>query len=316
MINEYLKRCSDAYYNGTPIITDDQFDRLADSVGFNDVGAKPTGKTCKHLYRMYSLQKHYDDMGKPPLHDHPDSDKVRSPKLDGAALELTYVDGSLARAVTRGDGIEGQDVTAKFLATNLVPHYVRIGGVIQVIGELVAPSSVENSRNYAAGSMNLKDIEEFKTRAVSFFAYGIFPYQSKTFSEDMTILNKMGFETIFARNLNDVYPTDGIVFRIDSYSEFEKLGYTSKFPRGAFALKTRGTAVETTLLSVDWQVGKSGKVTPVAHLEPVLVGDALVSRATLNNQAFIEALELAIGCRVGIIRSGEIIPQIVYKVDE
>jgi len=90
---------------------------------------------------------------------------------------------------------------------------------------------------------------------------------------------------------------------------------TAKHPRGAYARKERGECVETTLVAVEWQVGKSGKVTPVAILEPVLVGDAMVSRATLNNPAFIESLDLRIGDRVAVRRAGEIIPQIVHKVE-
>lgn len=310
---EYLKSAAAAYYAGSPFISDEQFDHLADASGFNDVGAVAPGKAVKHVYRMYSLNKHYEDQGNAPLHKYPDSEKVRSVKLDGAAIDITYVDGKLTRVLTRGDGIKGTDVTDKFLATKLIPHKIRLPGVIQVIGEFIAPLTVENSRNYAAGALNLKDPAEFATRAVSFFAYGIYPYQSKTFSEDMVILKKLGFETIFARNLNEVYPTDGVVFRIDNYEQFEEMGYTSKFPKGAYAFKVRGVAIETTLLGVEWNVGKSGKVTPVAVLEPVMVGDALVSRATLNNQAFIEMLELYIGCTVGVVRAGEIIPQIVYK---
>lgn len=312
-MQKYLKECAEAYYNGSPMISDEQFDRLADVVGFEDVGAKVTGKSVSHVYRMYSLDKHYEGEGKTPLSAYNDNEKVRSCKLDGAALDITYIDGNLRRVLTRGDGIKGMDITHLFLATHLIPHKIRLGGVVQVIGEVVAPLEIENSRNYAAGALNLKDVNEFKTRAISFFAYGIYPYQSETFSEDMVILKKMGFETIFARNLNEVYPTDGIVIRVNAYKEFDKLGFTSKFPRGAYALKVRGVAVETTLLGVEWGVGKSGKVTPVAILEPVMVGDALVSRATLNNQAYIEMLELYIGCTVGIIRAGEIIPQIVYK---
>jgi DNA ligase (NAD+) len=92
------------------------------------------------------------------------------------------------------------------------------------------------------------------------------------------------------------------------------LGYTAKHPRGAYAVKERGASVETRLLDVIWQTGKTGKVTPVAILEPVMIGDALVSRATLNNIAFIRALDIKIGDTVGVIRSGEIIPCITHKV--
>lgn len=312
---DYLHKASEDYYNGKPIMSDEQFDVLAERFGYNDVGAKPAGKVQKHFYQMYSLQKHYADEGEPPLHEYPDSVKVRSPKLDGAALDITYVDGVLFRVLTRGDGVEGQDVTDKFLVTALIPPRIRLEGVVQVTGEIVSPKALPNARNYAAGSVNLKDVEEFRTRAVTFFAYGVYPSINKTFTEDLEMLRKLGFYTVWDKGLTDIYPTDGIVVRLNDNAEFERLGYTAKFPRGAYALKERGVAVETELLDVVWQVGRSGKVTPVAILQPVYVGDALVSRATLDNQSFIEALDLHIGDRVGIIRSGEIIPKIVYRCD-
>jgi DNA ligase (NAD+) len=130
----------------------------------------------------------------------------------------------------------------------------------------------------------------------------------------MKRLKIWGFNTVKDPELHNIFPCDGIVYRLDNYSEFYAAGYTSKFPKGAYALKERGEAVETTLLAVEWQTGKSGKVTPVAILEPVLVGDALVSRATLNNIAFIRALDLRIGDTVGVVRAGEIIPQITHKI--
>jgi DNA ligase (NAD+) len=128
-------------------------------------------------------------------------------------------------------------------------------------------------------------------------------------------LKAWGFNTVFEDSLHKIYPTDGIVFRVNNNEVFEGLGYTAKHPRGAYAKKTRGECVETVLLEVEWQVGKSGKVTPVAILEPVLVGDALVSRATLNNPGFIQALDLQIGDRVAVRRAGMIIPEIVHKVE-
>ena len=111
------------------------------------------------------------------------------------------------------------------------------------------------------------------------------------------------------------YPTDGEVFRVDNYDAFYRMGYTAHHPRGAFALKEQKDGVTTELLDVVWQVGKSGVVSPVAILKPVEVGDALVSRATLHNIEYIRSLHLEIGCQVEVIRSGEIIPRIVRRVD-
>jgi DNA ligase (NAD+) len=313
-IEQFLDSASKAYYAGSPIITDAQFDALADSVGYNKVGAsKQNSKTEKHLYQMYSLQKYYEDEGTQPLQGI--RSIASSVKLDGAALSLLYVNGTLVRVLTRGDGVEGQIVTDKFLATNLVPHFIDVPGVVQITGEIVAPLNIENARNYAAGALNLKDVAEFKSRALSFFAYGVQPTLADTFNEDMRLLKSVGFGVINEPDLDKIFPCDGVVFRVNDNKQFYEMGFTAKHPRGAYAKKERAAHVETKLLDVEWQVGKSGKVTPVAILEPVYIGDALVSRATLNNPGFIEMLDLRIGDTVAIIRAGEIIPCILHKVD-
>lgn len=310
---DFLTKASNYYYRGVPIISDEVFDRLSESCGYDSIGSAPSGPTGNHLYPMYSLQKYYEDEGNRPLAAH--KNLCMSPKLDGAAVSILYVDGFLARVLTRGDGVEGRDVTDKFLATRLIPHEIPVREPVQITGEIAAPNHIENARNYAAGSLNLIDVDEFKTRAVSFFAYGIQPYQKPTYDGDMKVLMEWGFTTVQASGLDQVFPTDGVVFRINDNATFDELGYTSKHPRGSYAQKTRGNCVETTLIGVEWQVGKSGKVTPVGILEPVMVGDAQVSRATLNNPGFIRALGLQIGDTVAIRRAGEIIPEIVHKVE-
>lgn len=313
-VKQFLDSASAAYYAGSPFITDEQFDALAESTDYQAIGTKQNSKTQRHLYQMYSLQKYYEDESKArPL------EGIRSIatsiKLDGAALSLLYVDGNLVRALTRGDGVEGQIVTDKFLGNPIVPQKVPFQGVYQITGEIVAPLNVENSRNYAAGSLNLKDPEEFKSRILTFFAYGVQPSLAETFNEDMRLLSQAGFGVINEPDLDKIFPCDGIVFRVNDNKTFYDMGYTSKHPRGAYAKKERAAHVETKLLAVEWQVGKSGKVSPVAILEPVYIGDALVSRATLNNPGFIEMLDLRIGDTVAVIRAGEIIPCILHKVD-
>ena len=314
-LEQYLNVASRMYYAGNPIISDDQFDRLAESIGYNQVGAKQHGNIERHVYQMYSLQKYYaDEQQKRPLEGV--NDVCVTAKLDGAAISLLYVDGVLVRALTRGDGIEGQIITDKILShTGLVPHEIPEKGIIQITGEIVAPVAIENARNYAAGSLNLKDINEFKTRALSFFAYGAQPNITEKFDQDLQKLKEFGFGVINELELDKIYPCDGLVYRVNNNKLFQEMGYTSKHPRGAYAKKERAAHVETKLIDVEWQVGKSGKVTPVAILEPVYIGDALVSRATLNNPGFIEMLDLQIGDTVAIIRSGEIIPCILHKVD-
>lgn len=311
---QFLDNACRHYYNGVPILTDAQFDALAFSCEYHKVGAPSQGKTGKHVFPLYSLQKHYEGESTKPLQEY--TDLVCTVKLDGAALSHLYVDGEYVRSLTRGDGVEGQDVTEKILATKLIPFKIRLPGIVQIDGELVAPKSVENARNYAAGALNLKSVDEFKTRAVDFFAYTLRgDQQSDRYDDDMRNLQRMGFKVITEKELDKVYPSDGLVFRINDNVLFENLGYTSKHPRGAYALKERAEHVETILLDVEWNVGKTGKITPTAILEPVYIGDALVSRATLNNPGFISALGLRKGDRVAVARAGEIIPCILHKVD-
>lgn len=313
-ITEFLDRANKAYFDGNPIIPDSVFDSLAATVGYSRLGNSVESAKVRHAFPMWSLQKHYEDEGVAPLAGI--SEVSTSPKLDGAALALLYVAGQLVRATTRGDGVEGQDVTDKFLGSKLVPQTVDgLGNVVQVVGEVCAPKHIENARNYAAGALNLKDTEEFRTRAVEFFAYGIEPTQFPTYNEDMKWLKRLGFNTVKDPELHNIYPCDGVVYRVNNNKLFKEMGYTAKHPKGAYALKERQEAVETQILAVEWQVGKTGKVTPVAILEPVMIGDATVSRATLNNVGFIEALGIEIGDTVAIVRSGEIIPRILHKVD-
>ncbi len=313
-VEQYLTECARQYYQGNPIISDEVFDRLADSVGFSKVGARQHGHIQKHYFPMYSLKKFYVDEGKEnPLVG--EKDITVSPKLDGAAISILYIDGALTRVLTRGDGTEGTNITENFLKSTLIPKNIRYEGVLQVTGEVAAPSHIPNARNYASGALNLKDSSDFLGRAITFFAYGVQPYVNDTYDEDMIMLKKMGFNTIKDSEIDKVYPSDGIVFRVNSNKRFEELGYTSQFPHGAYARKERPTGEITTLLDVIWQVGKTGRCTPVAILEPVMLGDAQVSRATLNNPGFIEALDLQIGDQVHIIRSGDIIPCVVNKIE-
>ena len=313
-LHKFLDKASEAYYQGNPILSDLAFDILADSCGYNKVGAQVHSHKAKHAYQMYSLQKWYEDEDREnPLKD---EEVTSSIKLDGAAISLLYLHGNLAMAITRGDGVEGQLITDKMYEFgNLVPLKINSNQKLQITGEIVAPKHIENARNYAAGSLNLKDLAEFRTRAIQFFAYQISPRLYNSWIDDMTWLKDCGFNTVIEPDLDKIYPTDGLVVRVVDNHRFEQLGYTSKHPRGAYALKQRAQYVETQLLSVEWQVGKTGKVTPVAILEPVYIGDALVSRATLNNPGFIEALDLKLGDRVAVVRSGEIIPCILHKVD-
>jgi len=305
-LKNILDTASEAYYAGNPIMSDASFDVLASHFNYNALGSHVTNG-IPHYYPLYSLQKVYE-MEDAPLNSHY---CVKTPKLDGAAVSALYVDGKYSLALTRGDGAKGLDITDKL--QYLVPPSIRRKGIVQIAGEVVAPKDKENSRNFAAGSLNLKDIEEFKKRPLTFVLYDIRPNPYKTWTEAMDIYASIGFKTVLDSDLEQ-FPTDGIVFRINSMNEFKSLGYTAHHPRGAFAYKIQEKGEQTTLLDVIWQVGKSGVVSPVAILDPVLIEGAKVSKATLHNIEYINSLELEIGCQVEVIRSGKIIPRVVRRI--
>ena len=317
-IIELLEKASKAYYEGTPVMSDEQFDRLAEAHDWGKVGYKQEGERTPHMHRMYSLQKHFADEGaEHPLFTYA-KPTVTTPKLDGASIAVQYRQGVLTKVLTRGDGKEGIDITSKFLSPVcfLVPRAIPyVAKDIQVTGEVVSPKTIPNARNYAAGALNLKDINEFLSRDLTFVAHGVSPALTKCYTQDMAKLVGLGFRSVLDRDYNE-FPQDGTVWRIDNNEDFEDRGYTAHHPRGAFALKTRKEAVITTLQAVEWQVGKSGVVSPVAILEPVQIDDATISRATLHNISYIESLNLEIGCEVKVIRSGDIIPRITGRVEK
>ena len=258
------------------------------------------------------MQKHFEGEGDSPLSG--ETDVVVTPKLDGGSVALTYDNGQLTQALTRGDGVQGLSITNKFLHNTcfLAPKKINYKGQLQVTGEIVSPKTIPNARNYAAGALNLKDTREFLSRDLTFIVHSIYPFLTQEYQLDMHKMCGEGFLTVMTSNYSE-FPQDGTVWRLNKNTAFEKMGHTSHHPRGAFALKVRKEAVNTTLKDVVWQVGKSGVVSPVAILDPIEIEGAVVSRATLHNIAYIRELGLEIGCEVQVIRSGDIIPRIIGR---
>ena len=313
-IKEVLQKAATDYYNGNPTMSDEQFDKLAQYAEYDEVGFTSRDNRIPHAFQMYSLQKIFsNELDKQPFGNYKGATIV-SPKLDGAAVSLLYVEGQLHKALTRGDGKRGLDITdnVKSLVPNSLGEFK--GALLQITGEVVAPKTIKNARNYAAGALNLKDTQEFNSRELRFIAYGVQKSWNECWSKDMEYLLGFGFDTVLSNDWT-AYPDDGLVFRIDDYKDFDALGYTSKHPRGAYALKQRNEGVITKLVDVIWNVGKSGVVAPVAILEPIEIDGAVVSRATLHNMRYINDLNLEIGCLVEVIRSGEIIPRILSRAN-
>jgi len=256
-IKEVLQKAATDYYNGNPTMSDEQFDKLAQYAEYDEVGFTSRDNRIPHAFQMYSLQKIFsNELDKQPFGNYKGATIV-SPKLDGAAVSLLYVEGQLHKALTRGDGKRGLDITdnVKSLVPNSLGEFK--GALLQITGEVVAPKTIKNARNYAAGALNLKDTVEFQSRDLRFIAYGVQDSWNECWSKDMEYLLGFGFDTVLSNDWT-AYPDDGLVFRIDNYKDFTNLGYTSKHPRGAYALKQRNEGVITKLVDVIWNVGKSG----------------------------------------------------------
>ena len=311
MLENLIKRAKTAYYSGNPIMSDEIFDYLVTMATEENIGYKSSyERRYKHMFPLFSLQKVVSGIDTAP--DWGSDATICTAKLDGAAISILYGGGEFQKSLTRGDGIEGLDITHNI--RHLVPEIIDYEGVLQISGEVVAPKTIPNSRNYAAGALSLKDSTEFKTRDLYFIAHGVSPYPTENYVSDMRFVSNLGIQTAIDSDYTQ-FPHDGSVFRVAENNRFDHYGYTSHHPRGAIALKQQEKGVVTTLQSVSWQVGKSGAVSPVAHFDPIDIEGATVSKATLHNKSIIEALDLKIGCKIEVIRAGKIIPQVLRRVD-
>lgn len=308
-----LDKASEAYYNGEPIMSDEEFDYLARAINYESLGTQ-FGLEKAHYYRMWSQNTIFDDEELPNFSN---SILIKTPKLDGSAVSLLYVKGELVQALTRGDGFKGEDITKNIKQMDSIPNSIPFTDyIIQITGEVVCPKEEKNARNLASGSLRLKDIEEFKKRPVTFFAYNVEGYDWQLYASALHALNQFGFKTVLDQDIEETYPTDGTIVRINNNEEYEARGFTAKHPKGSYALKKKSDVivVQTPLREVVWQVGKGGKVTPVAIFEEIEIEDAKITRATLHNAGFVKDLDLHIGDLLLVTRSGRVIPKILGKV--
>ena len=269
-------------------------------------------------------------------------------KFDGVSINLTYKDGELVRAVTRGDGVKGDDVTNNVKTIPTVPLKLRgdFKGEFEARGEIVMPisgfnklnsSRVENGeepfknpRNTASGSLKLQDSKEVSKRPLECLLYSV--EDSKMFNNHIEFLKNAksyGFniyktykhstslEEIFEfiqhweKNRSKLpFEIDGVVLKVNDFYQREILGFTSKFPRWAMAYKFKPENTGTRLNSISFQVGRTGSITPVANLEPVNLAGTIVKRASLHNADFIESMDIRVGDFVYVEKGGDIIPKI------
>lgn len=275
-------------------------------------------------------------------------------KLDGLSISLQYENGKFVRGVTRGDGEIGEDVTENILQIESIPKYLKEKVDIEVRGEIVLPLSkfielnakrleegeeiFANPRNAASGTLRQLDSEVVKERGLDAYFYFLVDaerYGIKTQSESLKYISNLGLQTTgICEVIEDVeslekridywaiarekldYETDGMVIKLEDLTLWEEVGYTSKSPRWAIAYKFPAKQVTTKLLGVTWQVGRTGKVTPVAELEEVELSGSRVKRASLHNYDEILRKDIRIGDRVFIEKAAEIIPQVVMAIKE
>ncbi|MGB1312262.1 MAG: NAD-dependent DNA ligase LigA [Bizionia paragorgiae] len=312
--------------------------------------------TVVHNHRMYSLDNSYS------LEDLQDWEtRIRKMidgdieytcelKYDGASISITYEDGVLVRAVTRGDGFQGDDVTTNIKTIKSVPLQLKgsYPPKFDIRGEIVLPfegfikmneeriengeEPYRNPRNTASGSLKLQDSAEVAKRPLECLLYNI-TGENLGITTQFESLNKareMGFKVPEASKLVDSiegvfefiqywdvarhnlpYETDGVVVKVNSLHQQDELGYTSKAPRWAMAYKFKAEQVSTRLNEITYQVGRTGAITPVANLEPVELAGTTVKRASLHNADQIEKLDVRVGDEVFVEKGGEIIPKII-----
>ena len=314
-------------------------------------------QTVPHNHRMYSLDNSYSKeellewekriqkvLGEVPL------EYTCELKYDGASISITYENGVLKRAVTRGDGFQGDDVTNNIKTIKSVPLKLKgnFPDKFDFRGEIILPfagfekmnqelieigeTPYSNPRNTASGSLKLQDSAEVAKRPLDCLLYFLvgnnLPFNSQF--EGLETARNWGFkapkEAKLAKSIEEVfefidywdthrhnlpYETDGVVVKVNSFHFQDELGFTAKSPRWAIAYKFKSEQVSTKLNSISYQVGRTGAITPVANLEPVQLAGTIVKRASLHNADQIEKLDIRAGDTVFVEKGGEIIPKII-----
>lgn len=360
------------YVLDDPAVSDAEYDALYDklvalekSTGVvlpdsptRRVGGKPLSKfeQVRHLGRLYSLDK---CKTREELRAWMDKLRVggKMPrvsveyKFDGLTINLTYRDGKLVQAATRGDGVTGEVVTEQVKTIRSVPLSIPYKGVLEVQGEGIMRLSaleeynsdptvtpLKNARNAAAGAIRNLDPAQTAKRKLEVVCYNVNYIEGRRFdsgSEMMAFLKEQKFkvsdmyvladdeETVFGTldKIESVRPSldfliDGAVVKADDFAMREELGYTEKFPRWAMAFKFAAEEMTTTVRDVIWQVSRTGKLNPLAVLDPVDIGGVTVSRATLNNISEIRRKDVRIGSRVFVRRSNDVIPEITGVAEQ
>lgn len=378
---QQLNDASRAYYSGAQILMSDAaWDRLYDELvkleqetgvqrensPTRRVGAEPLKafQPHRHLTRLWSMDKvqNKDDLRAwlqrtEKLYAQYREDAPALPplqygveyKLDGLTVNLTYENGSLVQAATRGNGEVGEGILPQARTIRAVPLTIPYKGLLEVQGECImrlstleaynrtAEEPLKNARNAAAGAIRNLDPGVTTARKLDAFFYQVGTIENPPYEDQagmIGFLKQNGFPTVPLSAVSDAealeravdgveaqretldFLIDGAVIKVQDLRTRERMGSTDKFPRWAVAYKFAAEEDIATLLSVDWQLGRTGKLTPLARLTPTDIGGVTVKNATLNNYGDILRKKLAVGCKVWIRRSNDVIPEVMGRVGE
>ena len=361
------------YTTGESPLSDMQWDRLYDELVLLE---KETGETLPdspthrvggeplrdfeehtHISRLWSMDKvqSMDALEEwiartERLAGRPDLPYYVEYKFDGLTINLTYRDGVLVQAATRGNGVTGEAILPQARTIRTVPLSIPYKGLLEVQGECImrlstleaynktAAEPLKNARNAAAGALRNKDPQVTRSRKLDVFFYQVGTIENPPYHDQpgmLSFLRENGFQVsdylgtptgredleACIRDIEQRRPSldfliDGAVIKIGDFALREQMGFTEKFPRWAVAYKFKAEESVTRLLDVTWELGRTGKLTPLAHLEPVDFYGVTVRRATLNNWGDIQRKRVAIGADVWIRRSNDVIPEIMGRVGE
>ena len=346
---EELNNATIAYDKGAPIMTDKEWDdkffelvSLEAELGYCRSNS-PTQtvffetiselKKIQHNHPMLSLAKtkSIDEVNS----FIGDKDIISMCKMDGLTCSLYYTDGRLVRAETRGNGIEGEDVTHNALVIKSIPNYISYKKELVIDGEIICTyddfkefsKEYKNPRNFAAGSIRLLDAKECAKRKLTFVAWDVIKgfEEEELLSEKLYKIAKLGFIEVplfvgeFA--IDDLiaiaeecgFPIDGLVVKYNNCKYYQSLGRTDHHFRGGIAYKFYDETYETRLLNIEWTMGRTGQLTPVAIFESINIDGTEISRASLHNLSVMENLlgKPYIGQKIWVVKSNQIIPQII-----
>ena len=373
-LTAYLNKAAHAYYvMDDPVISDMQYDKLYDELKALEAETgtvmpdSPTIRVGDATLDSFAQHRHISplwSMDKVQSMEELDAWVTRTEKLaekenlqyyleykfDGLTLNLTYRDGELVQAATRGNGVVGEAILPQARTIHTLPKTIPYKGLLEVQGECImrlstlekynktAKEPLKNARNAAAGALRNLDPAVTASRHLDAFFYQVGTIENPPYDSQpgmLDFLRENGFQVspylgsskgredleacirdIEQRRGDLDWLIDGVVIKVGDYGLRERMGYTEKFPRWAVAYKFKAEEAVTKLLDVTWELGRTGKLTPLAHVEPVDFYGVTVRKATLNNLGDIQRKDVAIGCDVWIRRSNDVIPEIMGRAGE